>query len=369
MELLPEPAIPSALPPNPRTYGGNAAFHNFYNDYSHITDPNLRRRLALSEVDKIPFGWYHVRAVVVAGIGFFTDSYDIFAINLITSMLGMVFWQGPPGQDANLGGNYGVLPTSVDTAIKAATSGGAVIGQLLFGWLADRMGRRKMYGVELAIIVLATLVQSLSGPSWAVSMTGLLVFWRVIMGIGIGGDYPLSAVITSEFAPTRWRGAMMAAVFSMQGAGQLAAAIVALVVTVAFRDSFILTPTFADCTGACQIAGDRAWRIIVAFGAVPACFALYYRITIPETPRYTFDVAHDVEKADADIKAYMQNKAEGIVDPVTQFKTKQRTGRQLAPDASWVDALAYFSQWKNFKIIFATSASWCVPLYPHSLLC
>lgn len=55
MEPLPEPEL--ALPAAPRTYGGNAAFHNFYNDYSHITDPNLRRRLALSEVDKIPFGW------------------------------------------------------------------------------------------------------------------------------------------------------------------------------------------------------------------------------------------------------------------------------------------------------------------------
>ena len=41
-----------------RTLGGNRAFHNFYNDYSHISDPNLRRRLALSEIDKVPFGWY-----------------------------------------------------------------------------------------------------------------------------------------------------------------------------------------------------------------------------------------------------------------------------------------------------------------------
>lgn len=87
MDYLPEPAIAA---PQYLTYGGNSAFHNFNNDYSHINDPNLRRRLALAEVDKVPFGWYHVRAVVVAGIGFFTDSYDIFAINLITSMLGMV---------------------------------------------------------------------------------------------------------------------------------------------------------------------------------------------------------------------------------------------------------------------------------------
>lgn len=52
MNYLPEPAISLG-----RTRGGNAAFHNFNNDYSHITDANLRRRLALSEVDKIPFGW------------------------------------------------------------------------------------------------------------------------------------------------------------------------------------------------------------------------------------------------------------------------------------------------------------------------
>lgn len=47
MDYLPEPAIPVNLP---KTTGGNAAFHNFHNDYSHIQDPNLRRRLALSEV-------------------------------------------------------------------------------------------------------------------------------------------------------------------------------------------------------------------------------------------------------------------------------------------------------------------------------
>lgn len=103
-------------------------------------------------------------------------------------MLGISFWQS----------DGGTVPTSVQTAVKAATSGGAVIGQLGFGWLADVVGRRKMYGVELVTIIAATLAQSLSSPSAAMSMTGLLIFWRVIMGIGIGGDYPLSAIITSE---------------------------------------------------------------------------------------------------------------------------------------------------------------------------
>jgi PHS family inorganic phosphate transporter-like MFS transporter len=60
-----------------KTSGGNNAFHNFNNDFAHIQDPNERRRLALAEIDKAPFGWYHVRACVVAGVGFFTDSYDV----------------------------------------------------------------------------------------------------------------------------------------------------------------------------------------------------------------------------------------------------------------------------------------------------
>jgi PHS family inorganic phosphate transporter-like MFS transporter len=56
------------------TSGGNSAYHNFNNDFAHISDVNERRRLALAEIDKAPFGWYHVRAIMVAGIGFFTDS-------------------------------------------------------------------------------------------------------------------------------------------------------------------------------------------------------------------------------------------------------------------------------------------------------
>ncbi|KAA8569924.1 hypothetical protein EYC84_002263 [Monilinia fructicola] len=318
MDLLPESALP--LPkPNTKTYGGNAAFHNFNNDYSHIVNPNLRRRLALSEIDKIPFGWYHVRAVVVAGIGFFTDSYDIFAINLITAMLGMVFWQGAP----STGGNFGVLPTNINTAIKAATSGGAVIGQVGFGWLADVIGRRKMYGVELAIIILSTLAQTLSASSPATSMTGVFIFWRVVMGIGIGGDYPLSAVITSEFAPTRWRGGMMAAVFSMQGAGQFAAALVALITTVAFKDSFINTSrTFDSCDPGCQLAADRSWP-------------------------------------DADVKAYINNYNEGEVDPILQQKTKVNQGHHLSqPSASWSDIAHYFRQWNHAKVLIGTTFSW-----------
>ncbi len=145
----------------------------------------------------------------------------------------------------------------------------------------------------------------------------------------------------------------------MQGVGQLVAAVVALVVTVSFQGSLGGVPSAALCTGQCLVSCDRSWRIIVGVGAVPACFALYYRITIPETPRYTFDVAHDVEKADADIKAYKDSKSEGDVDPLVQARMKRVASPSLnVPSASWPDVLSYFKVWKNGKILIGTTLSW-----------
>ncbi|KAF5020525.1 hypothetical protein F66182_7457 [Fusarium sp. NRRL 66182] len=354
-DILPPPGV---SPQQDRTYGGNNAFHNFFNDFSHIPDPNLRRRLALSEIDKVPFGAYHIRAVLVAGVGFFLDSYDIFAINLITILLGVVFW-GDTNPQNGFSGNDGYLPDRVNQAFKASTAAGIVVGMIVFGWLADGFGRRRMYGIELGIIIFATLCCALISSSPAMGSTGLLIFWRIIMGIGIGGDYPLSSVITSEFAPTRWRGAMVAAVFSMQGLGQLAAAIVALITTVAFKDAFMGAADESQCGYDCRLAADRAWRIIVGVGAIPACVALYYRITIPETPRYTFDVEHDVEKGDADIKAYVTSKSKGSFDIVHQVRTKHVAGRSLnVPRASWPDLVSFFRQWANLKMLLGTTLSW-----------
>ncbi|KAK5172818.1 acid phosphatase pho5 [Saxophila tyrrhenica] len=334
-----------------RTAGGNAAFHNFHNDYAHIADPNERRRLALAEIDKAPFGWYHVRAIVVAGIGFFTDAYDIFAIGMVTNMLGTVFWHTPE--------QGGSIPEASDTAIKVATSGGTVLGQLGFGWLADMVGRKKMYGLELIIIIFATLAQSLSADSPAISIVGVIIFWRVVMGVGIGGDYPLSSIITSEFATTKWRGAMMGSVFAMQGLGQFGAGIIALIVTAGFKESLSLAASPATCGGDCRLAVDKMWRTIIGFGAVPGCIALYFRLTIPETPRYTFDVSRDVVKAGSDIKAYLNNSAEGHPDEQLRVEQIRETAPQMEiPKASMRDFMAHYGRWKYGKILLGTAGSW-----------
>ncbi|KAI1304474.1 major facilitator superfamily domain-containing protein [Xylaria venustula] len=334
-----------------KTAGGNNAYHNFHNDFVHIQDPNERRRLALAEIDKAPFGWYHVRACVVAGVGFFTDSYDIFVVSLLNIMLGIVYFQDSKGK----------LPASSDNAIKLATSAGTVVGQLGFGYLADHVGRKKMYGLELILIIFATLGQALSSGSPSVNIIGLIIFWRVLLGVGIGGDYPLSSIITSEFATTKWRGAMMGAVFAQQGIGQLTGAFVMLFLTLGFKEALSASPGIAQCDGWCAVAVDKMWRALVGFGAVPAAIALYYRLTIPETPRYTFDVARDVEKANEDVKAYMSGKHEGHPEDVARVQSRATAQEQMqVPKASWSDFIRHYSIRRNALLLFGTAGSWFV---------
>ncbi|KAL7932568.1 major facilitator superfamily domain-containing protein [Trichoderma chlorosporum] len=331
-----------------KTSGGNSAYHNYNNDFLHVQDLNERRRLALAEIDKAPFGWYHVRAIVVAGVGFFTDSYDIFTASMLTVMLGIVYFPGK-----------GSMPTSSDSAIKLATSAGTVVGQIGFGIAADLVGRKRMYGLELIVIIFATIGQALTSGSPACDVIGLIIFWRVIMGIGIGGDYPLSSIITSEFASTKWRGAMMSAVFAMQGLGQLTAALIMLFVTLGFKGSLESAATNATCTGVCQLAVDKMWRTLIGFGAVPACIALYYRLTIPETPRYTFDIARDVEQAGDDVKAYMTGKREGHPDEIARITAAKAAQESLTvPKASFRDFCSHYGKLKNLLILFGTAGSW-----------
>ena len=98
----------------------------------------------------------------------------------------------------------------------------------------------------------------------------------------------------------------------------------------------------------------------LGFGAVPGCLALYYRLTIPETPRYTFDVARDIEKAKDDVTAYMKGKHEGIPDELLRAKMLVAAKELTVPKASWKDFISYYGNWKNGSILLGTAGSWFV---------
>jgi PHS family inorganic phosphate transporter-like MFS transporter len=97
-------------------------------------------------------------------------------------MMGCVYFNDPTSSTNN------EIPVTTDTLVKASGQVGALIGQIFFGILADLKGRKRMYGIELIIILVCTCASALS----ATTVSGLSVFailgiWRVFLGIGIGG--------------------------------------------------------------------------------------------------------------------------------------------------------------------------------------
>ena len=110
------------------------------------------------------------------------------------------------------------------------------------------------------------------------------------------------------------------------------------------------------------------WRVIIGFGAVPGCIALYFRLTIPETPRYTFDVSRDIQKGDEDTKAYFQGKAEGHPEELQRVAVAQHADDNLGiPKASWRDFMRHYGQWKHGKVLLGTAGSWFfLDVSPHA---
>ena len=210
-----------------------------------------------------------------------------------------------------------------------------------------------MYGVELIIMIAATFSLSIAGSGPAVNIIGVTIFWRVILGIGVGGDYPTSSIITSEFANVKWRGAMMAAVFSNQGLGQFVAALVSFICTARYKD-FLMSRT---CDTNCQYALDQSWRILYGLGIVPACIALYFRLTIPETIRYTLDVGGNERGAAADAERWIRGEYRSARH--TRLLPDQTDGQKL-PKASVRDFRNHFGTWETGKVLLGTAASWAL---------
>jgi PHS family inorganic phosphate transporter-like MFS transporter len=229
---------------------------------------------------------FDIQVFLVSASGFFTDSYALFATNIILPSLAYIYWPSSSSNQPQL-------------VINCVTLLGSVCGQALFGYLADRYGRRKLYGVELVVVIFGTLgmAQVSTGANKSMSVLWWIIFWRFNLGLGIGAEYPLSAVITAEFASTEYRATMMACVFLMQPLGQFCAATVGWAVLTSLvksRGLDMLPIHGAELSDQHKFdiisTIDSVWRCVVAVGTIPALFAIVYRLSIPESPRYTMDV-------------------------------------------------------------------------------
>src|SRR5947207_14377325 len=119
----------------------------------------------------------HMRAVLASGMGFFTDAYDLFVIGIASALI-TKDWQLSSAHLAILNG----------TRLAAA-----FVGALVFGRYADVVGRKRVYWLVAAIMIAGSVGSALSGSFW------VLIGFRVLLGFGVGGDYPVSAVMVSEY--------------------------------------------------------------------------------------------------------------------------------------------------------------------------
>ena len=291
-------------------------------------------------------------------------------------MLGYVYW------NRDRSANH-------ETAVNSATLAGCIVGQISFGILADRLGRRKMYGYELIILAIGTVgfimastgyKSTVSPDHHSMAVVSWLIFWRFVSGIGIGADYPLSAIITSEFAPRQKRARLLATVFYMQALGQLCSTLVSLAVVAGFRNDKLPEED-------AKVAIDRVWRWVMGAGLVPTLVAIIARFKIPESPRYTMDIPGDLNKAFIDATDFrgeeqaghgqemqaMVNGHHGVneANPVASGEALHGShlpnGHALPntpsqapayPKASYRDAKNYFVSQGNWVPLFGTTVSW-----------
>ncbi|TYH43741.1 hypothetical protein ES332_D11G148200v1 [Gossypium tomentosum] len=216
----------------------------------------------------------------------------------------------------------GSLPPNVSAAVNGVAFCGTLAGQLFFGWLGDKLGRKKVYGMTLMLMVICSIASGLSFSSNPKAVMATLCFFRFWLGFGIGGDYSLSATIMSEYANKKTRGAFIAAVFAMQGSGILGGGIFAIIISAAFMASFHAPPYEVDPVGSTVPEADYVWRIVLMVGALPAALTYYWRLKMPETARYTALVAKNAKQAASDMSKVLQMDIEAEPQKIEQEKIR-----------------------------------------------
>ncbi len=215
-------------------------------------------------LDNAPLSAFHRRAVLVSGVGFFTDAYDLFVISTVAALVA-VQWH---------------LSTSQTSWVLGSAILGAFVGAIVFGRVADIVGRRKIY-LLVAVIMVFGAVSSALAPNLL-----FLVLARFVLGLGIGGDYPVSAVLMSEYANRNDRGRLVGLVFSMQALGLIVGPLVALALLEA------------------QVGSELTWRLLLGLGALPALGVIYLRSKIPESPRFQSIVQGRASQAGTELAAF-----------------------------------------------------------------
>ncbi|KAF2313978.1 hypothetical protein GH714_021237 [Hevea brasiliensis] len=237
----------------------------------------------LNALDVAKTQWYHFTAIVIAGMGFFTDAYDLFCISIVTKLLGRIYYTDIHKEKP------GTLPPNVAAAVNGVALCGTLAGQLFFGWLGDKLGRKKVYGITLILMVVCSIASGLSFGRTAEGTIATLCFF---------------SVCHARIWDSGW-------------------GIVGLIVSSAFDHRFKAPPYSVNRSGSLVPQADYIWRMILMFGALPAALTYYWRMKMPETARYTALVAKNAKQAAADMSKVLHVDLEAEEEKVGRLAAKQ----------------------------------------------
>ncbi|WP_260466360.1 MFS transporter [Pseudomonas luteola] len=212
--------------------------------HEHIYETNLPARL-----DRLPWGRFHILLVMALGITWILDGLEVTLAGSVAGALKASPALQLTNADVGLAGGVYIA--------------GAVLGALFFGWLTDRLGRRKLFFITLFLYVGATFLTAFSWNLWS------FLLFRFLTGAGIGGEYTAINSTIQEFTPARYRGWVD---LTINGSFWVGAALGAMG-SIVFLDPELLP-------------GDLGWRMCFGIGAALGLIILFMRMWIPESPRW-----------------------------------------------------------------------------------
>eukprot|EP00933_Yihiella_yeosuensis_P012641 TRINITY_DN1215_c0_g1_i1.p1 TRINITY_DN1215_c0_g1~~TRINITY_DN1215_c0_g1_i1.p1 ORF type:complete len:458 (-),score=81.93 TRINITY_DN1215_c0_g1_i1:148-1521(-) len=218
-----------------------------------------------------------VKAIGTSGVGLLADGYDLFVVNLVLALMGNLYPQSMQAAGKGLAVSMTLL--------------GVIIGQLSFGFVADIIGRKKASLLTTGLTMLGAILSSLvvDAPGWG-SIAYQLAAARFVLGIGIGGEYPLSAAIASEaqfgkVCPllSSRRNLLIVNQSMMYVGGVLQAVVVVSLV-------------------AAQVHLDLVWRLALVAGAFPSSIVFCLRLSMEEPEGEERGISNFSEHFQQDLK-------------------------------------------------------------------
>jgi len=215
-----------------------------------ITEPLFVRTSIPARLDRLPFSGFHYFVVFALGITWMLDGLEVTLVGVVSGLL---------TRPETL--NLSELQIGMTATIYL---GGAITGSLIFGYLCDRYGRKKLYLIVPCVYLVGTALTAFSWDFYSFSVL------RFITGAGLGGEYAAMNSAIDELIPCRVRGTVDLIVNGSYWLGTILASIVSLAV---------LNPNVIS-------NANVAWRLMFIIGAVLGILIIILRIFLPESPRW-----------------------------------------------------------------------------------